>query len=137
MLLPLSEQTKSSDDDEEPDPETDDAVREATLLLLRIMYAQAQNRMENMEQERELLKNAPPPPPPGISPEVDVRRTQRGGAEEYLWRLDTPSLVDRGPDGKGPLLDTGGKVRTEVFISSHIQHNLSLSGHLPFFLPQL
>src|SRR6266478_9621473 len=101
MLLPSREQTQSSDDDKELDSETDDAVREATLLLLRIMYAQAQNRMENMVQERELLRNAPPPP--GISPEVDVRRGQRGDAEENLWKLDTPSLVDRGLDGKGPL----------------------------------
>jgi hypothetical protein len=109
MLLPSEEPTQSSDDEEELDSETDDAVREATLLLLRIMYAQAQNRMENTEQERELLKNAPPPSPPGISLEVDTRRGERGGAEEDLWRLDAPSLIDRGPDGKGPLLDEGSK----------------------------
>ncbi|PFH54178.1 hypothetical protein AMATHDRAFT_52988 [Amanita thiersii Skay4041] len=100
MLLP-SAGTRQSAKDDEIDSDTEDALREVTLLLLRLMYAQSQVQMESMDQEREILKHTPPPPI-----KSENQREQHQTAEESMWKLDAPQVPK---DGKGPLLDSSGK----------------------------
>ncbi|KAF8623527.1 hypothetical protein AX15_006303 [Amanita polypyramis BW_CC] len=106
MLLPSGDRSRSSEEEEDLDSETEDALREATLVLLRLLYAQAQNHLENMEQERELLRNAPQAE---RKPEEDVHREGRRVSDENMWKLDAVQPIDRGLDGKGAFLDSGGK----------------------------
>lgn len=98
--------------DDEPDSETDDVLREATLLLLRLTFAQAHAQLESMTQELDLLRSALFLP---AQPEqsADDSRTTRRLEEEDMWRLDKPLPRSR-LDGRGPLLDEGGKV-TNIF----------------------
>ena len=97
------------DEEEEPDSETDDILREATILLLRICYAQAHSHLESMEQELELLRNAPPYPPRSSGPQTDDRRGKARESDDDMWKLDAPRST-LGPDGNRPLLDSSGKV---------------------------
>lgn len=76
------------------------------LIILVLSYGQAQGQLESMEQEFELLRNMPPSPPPRQD-----TRSGKGKEEDDMWRLDAPRPTG-GPDGKGPLLDPKGKVRT-------------------------
>ncbi|KIJ17018.1 hypothetical protein PAXINDRAFT_176132 [Paxillus involutus ATCC 200175] len=98
-LLP-SPGTASDDDDE--DSETDDVLREATLLLLRLCYAQAYPQLESTNQEMELLRNAPPPPPPELPAD---ERQSIAKEQEDMWKIDSAPRLP----GKGPLLDSTGK----------------------------
>ena len=105
MLLPSGASSRPPEDEEELDAEIEDSLREAILVLLCLLYTQAHSRMDNMEQELDLLRNAPAP---DRKPEEDVpRRT----ADENMWRVDAPQPINHGFDGKGSLLDSGGKVR--------------------------
>ncbi len=47
---------------EEMDSETEDILRGTVLLLLRLLYVHASTQSQSMEQELELLRNAPPSP---------------------------------------------------------------------------
>jgi len=96
-LLPLTQ----VDDEEEDDSETDEILRETVLLLLRLNYAQAHSQLESMDQELELLRNAPPPLRPG--PPDD---RSKNDDQDDMWKLDTKSRIDE----SGPLLDPSGKV---------------------------
>ncbi|PIL24318.1 hypothetical protein GSI_14071 [Ganoderma sinense ZZ0214-1] len=90
----------------DPDADTEEILREAMILLLRFIYAEAQTQLESTNQELELLRNAPSMPPqrePANDPRVARRRE-----EDSMWRLDAP-LNRGGPDGKGPLLDPQGR----------------------------
>ena len=120
--------------DEESDPETDDILRETTLLLLRLMYARALSQLDSMSQEMELLTNAPPPPPLRPSEETDGKG--KGREESDIWKLDSPSTKPR----QGPVLDSSGKVclathmtisiqrcRSRCFVPSRSSHQ----GHRP------
>lgn len=98
--------SKSNGVNEETGSENDDIIRETTLLLLRLLYAHASTQLQSMEQELELLRNAPPSPK--LGPDDNDNRAQKRKAEEHDWKLDIP--VPGGPDGKGPLLDSSGKV---------------------------
>ncbi|KAG1723682.1 TAP42-like protein [Suillus lakei] len=93
----------SDDDDDEDDSETDEILREAISLLLRLNYAQAYSQLESMDQELELLRNAPPPPRQG--PPSDDRKSKLKEQDD-MWKLDTksPSIGE-----SGPLLDSSGK----------------------------
>jgi immunoglobulin-binding protein 1 len=102
-LLP-SPGTASDDDDE--DSETDDVLREATLLLLRLCYAQAYPQLESTNQEMELLRNAPPPPPPELPAD---ERQSIAKEQEDMWKIDSAPRLP----GKGPLLDSTGKVSSK------------------------
>ena len=113
MLLPSGAGLRPSEDEEDLDSEIEDALREAILVLLRLLYTQAHSRMDNMEQELDLLRNAPTP---DRRPEEDVRREQRRTADEDMWRVD----AQRGFDGKGSLLDSSGKVRFTLHRLWHI-----------------
>ncbi|KAF8236299.1 serine/threonine protein phosphatase PP2A-associated protein [Tricholoma matsutake] len=108
-LLPSPSRSYSStapDDDEEPDSETDDILREATILLLRLCYAQAHCQLESMERELELLRTAPPSP--SRSSRTDDRRGKARESENDMWKLDA-SQSNMGLGGTGPLLDSSGK----------------------------
>ncbi|TFY70267.1 hypothetical protein EVG20_g2743 [Dentipellis fragilis] len=89
----LPEPSSSS---EEEDQDTEDILRDATLLLLRLFYTQAHGQLESIDQELELLQNAPPPVP---QPPVDASQ------EGTDWRLDQPRL----DDPRAPILDSAGK----------------------------
>ncbi|KAF8077713.1 serine/threonine protein phosphatase PP2A-associated protein [Lyophyllum atratum] len=108
-LLPSTTPSKSaSNDDDEPDSDTDDILREATLLLLRLSYAQSHSQLESMDQELELLLTAPPSPPRDAREETADRRGKGRESDSDMWKLDAPRQ-NLGPDGKGPLLDPSGK----------------------------
>lgn len=96
MLLP----SPSSDDTNE-DADGDENLRDAALLILRLTWVKAQAQLDMMSMEVELLKHAPPEP---LVPEDDPK-----AVEDDSWKLD--SVLQGGPDGRGPLLDEGGKVK--------------------------
>ena len=79
--------------------DTEDERRAATLLLLRLAYAQAHAQLSSIAEEFELLRTAPQPGQPGTS--GPARLSPEG--ERTLWTLDAPR--------NGPLLDPTGKVR--------------------------
>lgn len=93
-------------EEEELDSETEEILRETTLLVLRLFYARAMTQLQSMEQELELLRNAPPSPM--LGPESEDPRDKHRNTEENDWKLDIP--LAGGPDGKGPLMDAQGKV---------------------------
>ncbi|KAH8826918.1 serine/threonine protein phosphatase PP2A-associated protein [Flagelloscypha sp. PMI_526] len=97
-LLPSAGQSQTS---EEPTA-VEDLLRESTILVLRLCYTQAYAQIESIEQELELLKNAPPMPPENNNKATDNRETQKQ-LEEDMWKLDVSS------SSKGPLLDNKGK----------------------------
>lgn len=99
LLSRGSEDAGNSDDEDD----VEDALREVTLLLLRLIYAQARQQNENLTQELELLRNALAQKSASKEGEEDGRRKQ----EEDAWRLD--SVPRGGPDGRGPLLDSSGR----------------------------
>lgn len=99
LLPPTSRSSAANDDDE---TETEDILREATLLLLKLCYVQACSQLESLEQELELLRSAPPPPshPPPLSSEQHEKTR-----EEVSWKLEKTPHSSRGD----PLLDPSGK----------------------------
>jgi immunoglobulin-binding protein 1 len=102
-LLPRPARPSTDNNDEQDD---EDGRRSATILLLRLVYAQAHAQLSSIAQELELLRSAPPPPPftqPGKS---DRAHPSSPEAEQTLWRLDAPARAVSG----GPLLDPAGKV---------------------------
>lgn len=101
-LLPKPQATR---EEEEMDSDTEEILRETTLLVLRLFYTRAMTQLQSMEQELELLRNAPPSPI--LGPESEDPRDKQRNAEESDWKLDIP--LAGGPDGKGPLMDAQGK----------------------------
>ncbi|KAF9819742.1 hypothetical protein IEO21_01833 [Rhodonia placenta] len=105
-LLPESSQKSVPPPaDDEDDADTEEILREAILLLLRLTYGQAHAQLQSLEQELQLLRSAPPPRP--SQPPADPRRAKERQVDN-MWRLDAPR-PQGGPDGKGPLLDPSGK----------------------------
>ena len=82
--------------DEDEDVDVEEVLRDTTLLLMRLLYGQAQTQLIHLNQELELLRSVPPQPPES---EIEPRRK-----EDTDWKLDAPRLQD------GPLLDPKGKV---------------------------
>ena len=101
-LLLRAPAPSASDNDDEDDDE--DGRRAATILLLRLTYAQAHAQLSSIAQELELLRSAPPPSQPGTSDHADPSSSE----EQTLWRLDAPAR------GSGPLLDSTGKVAHDL-----------------------
>ncbi|KAJ2929982.1 hypothetical protein H1R20_g7097, partial [Candolleomyces eurysporus] len=97
------------EEEKELDSQSDEDLRETILLLLRLLYAQAQGQLEGLSQEVELLKMAPPSPTLHAQSSGQDERTKAREEEASMWRLD-PTPAQGGPDGKGPLLDQSGKV---------------------------
>ncbi|THU80123.1 hypothetical protein K435DRAFT_785572 [Dendrothele bispora CBS 962.96] len=114
-LLPSTSSTTSDALDEEDDSETDEILRSTTLLLLRLCFVQANSQLQMMDQELELLRNAPPPIAYSPRPEAarareqeDSRRRQKESEENDMWKLDAPA-TGLGTASQGPLLDQSGK----------------------------
>lgn len=108
-LLPFVLVGSASDD--EDDSETDDILRETSLLLLRLLYMHACSQLQSLDQEMELLRNAPPLRQP--APAVDECR-EKVTDQEAMWRLDpTPRVT-----GREQLLDSSGKVRSKCNVAS-------------------
>ena len=103
MLQP-SAPTATTVNDEQDD---EDERRTATLLLLRLAYAQAYAQLTSIAQELELLRSAPPAP--AHQPGTSERARLSPEAERTLWTLDAPRAVGMTQRG-GPLLDPAGKV---------------------------
>ena len=112
-LLPSPSSTKN--EGEELDSEVDQILRETILLLLRLLYAQSNTQLQSMNQELELLRNAPPSPIHSPTREIEDPRDKQKQDEE-MWKLDIP--FPGGPDGKGPLLDPTGKVSCYISMGS-------------------
>ncbi|KAL1746332.1 serine/threonine protein phosphatase PP2A-associated protein [Schizophyllum fasciatum] len=89
---------------EEDDAQTDEILRETTLILLRLCYAKAQAELGSIQQELDLLRSAPPEPSHTSSASSDPRSRQRQ-EQDAMWRIDVP----QGPGPNGPLLDPNGK----------------------------
>ena len=102
-------------DDDDDEFEWDEYVREMSIHLLRLFWIQAWSQLDSLDQEIELLRNAPPSPEnrPQTTAEKDVD----------VWRLDPPPPKSMFDD-RGPLLDQSGKVDTCP--SAFRDHSLSL-----------
>lgn len=123
-LLPLPSPSSHADEDEdeEEDSETDDILREATLFLLRLTYAQAHGQLESMDQELELLRSAPPLSPSRRAPsEKDA--TSKKKEEDDMWKLDAPQRTG----GSEALLDSSGKVRGALHLNRDFQPKLTVA----------
>ena len=105
-LLPTPSQAKklAASDDEELDSETEEILRDATLLLIRLFYTQTRLHLDSMKQELELLVNAPPLPPHDRPHEPGHTRTKDSDSD--MWKIEPRASVGSG----GPLLDASGKV---------------------------
>lgn len=90
----LPPSNKSEDDQQ--DDEDDETLRDTYLLVIQLIWVHAQSHLESMEQELDLLQNAPP---------SDSEQPSRID-EDPTWKLDVPS----GLDSNGPLLDSSGRV---------------------------
>lgn len=84
---------------------TPDSLRTFTVSLLSLLYAQSLAQLESIGQEVELLRSMPSEVE---RPRDDVRERERDTEEVATWRLD--SVNRGGPDGKGELMDSRGKV---------------------------
>ena len=62
-----------------------------------------------LEREVEMLKMAPPSPTSGAEAMSQDERLKQREEEASMWRLDAPRPTG-GPDGKGPLMDSSGRV---------------------------
>ena len=92
----------------ELDSETDEILRDTTLMLLRLFYARAASQLQNAEQEQDLLQNVPPSNPTSSSGRSEDARDKMRREKDNAWKLDLP--LKRGLDGKGSMLDESGKV---------------------------
>ncbi|KAH6918341.1 serine/threonine protein phosphatase PP2A-associated protein [Coprinopsis sp. MPI-PUGE-AT-0042] len=105
-LLPSDALAK---EEKELDTETDEILRETSIIVLRLLYAQAQTQAEMLERELEMLKMAPPSPTLSAQAMSQDERLKQREEEASMWRLDAPRPTG-GPDGKGPLMDSSGRV---------------------------
>lgn len=105
-LLPSDSEVKG---EKEIASETDEVLRETILILLRLLYAQAQGQVEMLAQEMEMIKMMPSSPQLEAQRAEQDERMKRREEEASMWRLDAPR-PSGGPDGKGPLMDSSGRV---------------------------
>ncbi|KAF9651466.1 hypothetical protein BDM02DRAFT_3178726 [Thelephora ganbajun] len=80
--------------------EWDEHVRELSIHLLRLFWIQAWSQLDSLDQEIELLRNAPPSPRSG--PQTTTEK------DADAWRLDAPPPTGV-LDSRGPLIDQSGK----------------------------
>jgi len=80
-----------------------------------MLYGQAHTHLESMDQELELLKQAPQElggAPHALGERGDLRIGMgkgKGRSDEQMWKIDLNVL-----DGNGPLLDEDGHVSAAV-----------------------
>lgn len=94
MLPPAN--SSSEEANEHPDEE---GLRETYLLVIRLIWMRSQAHLEPLNNELELLRAALSSP----------SSSQPKPSEDTTWRLD-PTIPTGGPDGRGPLLDSSGRV---------------------------
>ena len=103
-----------STDTGDQDEGDDDVARDSVLLLLRLQWAQTSAHVSSMEQELELLHNAPP-----LDPEEQLHTPQ---SADNTWRLDIPQSSSLASQ-QGPLLDVSGRVShqmsSSIFLGFH------------------
>ncbi|THH17538.1 hypothetical protein EW146_g3311 [Bondarzewia mesenterica] len=120
-LLP----TGLSSSSEQDDSETDDILREATLLLLRLTYAQSHAQLENISQELELLQNAPPFGPKISRGRVKISRGRESGLE---------TRCDKEPLQPFTILPSSGsdraRLKSQVFQADHRLPTMSIDEYL-------
>jgi len=135
LIKSLLPKPQAMREEEELDSDTEEILRETTVLVLRLFYARAMTQLQNMEQELELLRNAPPSPM--LAPESEDPRDKQRNVEESDWKLDIP--LTGGPDGKGPLMDIQGKVSLSYleFLITLLIYYSSLFDRLQFYHPTL
>ena len=107
-----------TESEKELDSETDEILRDTTLMLLRLFYARAASQLQNVEQEQELLQNVPPSNPTRSSGGSEDSRDKTRREKDNAWKLDLP--LERGLDGKGSMLDASGKVINFSVIFFHL-----------------
>lgn len=95
-MLPPSK-LSSEEADGHPDEE---GLRETYVLVIRLIWIRSQVHLEPLDNELELLRAALSFP----------SSSQPQPSEDTTWRLD-PAIPTGGPDGRGPLLDSNGRVR--------------------------
>ncbi|KAG8708727.1 hypothetical protein FRC09_001073 [Ceratobasidium sp. 395] len=84
----------------EDDDMDDETLRELSILLLRLLFTQANASLLQLSQELQLLQNMPLALPP-------TQNAESSQPKDDTWRLDpTPR---GGPNGKGPLMDAKGR----------------------------
>ncbi|KAH7322264.1 serine/threonine protein phosphatase PP2A-associated protein [Rhizoctonia solani] len=106
----------ADDDDLDMDDET---RRELSLVLLRLLYAQAHTSLQQIEDEVQILRSMPPQPPSGSS------QSELNKPGDDTWRLD---MTPRGGlDGKGPLMDPQGRpLRPFTILPSNVAERTRL-----------
>lgn len=85
--------------------EDEDVMRDSIVLLLRLQWAQTSTQLNSIDQELELLLNAPPEEPKDPS-------GARSGSDD-TWKLDTP-LRGLLMNQQGPLIDVNGRVNIVI-----------------------
>ncbi|CCO34159.1 putative protein C63,05 [Rhizoctonia solani AG-1 IB] len=105
----------SEDDDLDMDDET---RRELTIVLLRLLYAQAQSSLQQIVEEVQILQNMP-------TPSGSSSQSEPNKPGDDTWRLDvTPR---GGPDGRGPLMDPQGRpLRPFTILPSNVAERTRL-----------
>jgi len=103
--MPSQAKKLADSDDEDLDSEVEEVLRDATLLLIRLFYAQTRSHLDSMSQELEILMSAPPSPPHDRPREPENSRTKDPDSD--MWKIEVPRA---NAGSGGPLLDLSGKV---------------------------
>ncbi|CAE7183867.1 unnamed protein product [Rhizoctonia solani] len=105
----------NADDEDDMDDET---RRELSLVLLRLLYAQAHTSLQQIADEAQILRNMP-------QPTRDSSQAESNQSSDDTWRLD---MTPRGGlDGKGPILDSKGRpLRPFTILPSNVAERTRL-----------
>ncbi|CAE6512141.1 unnamed protein product [Rhizoctonia solani] len=104
-------------DDDDPDMD-DETRRELSLVLLRLLYAQAHSSLQQIADEVQILQTMPHPP-------SGPSHSEQNKPRDDTWRLD---MTPRGGlDGKGPLMDSKGRpLRPFTILPSNVAERTRL-----------
>ncbi|KAF8311282.1 TAP42-like protein [Clavulina sp. PMI_390] len=120
--------TQGAKSDEEDEDEEEGGIRNLIVVLLRLCWARAHQTLGELLAEREMLQMAPRDS--NEEEEEEREQAEKAAREEQMrkgredevdetWKLDGPRYGGRsGVDGKGPLLNTDGKVLRPFTITS-------------------
>ncbi|QRW14272.1 Type 2A phosphatase-associated protein 42 [Ceratobasidium sp. AG-Ba] len=100
LLTPTSNHAGSVNAEDEDADIDDEILRELSILLVRLLFTQANASLLQISQELEILRTMPSTP-------ASVQIPEQTQCNDDTWRLD--QLSRGGPDGRGPLMDTKGR----------------------------